>query len=977
MARLSTRTLLSTLLGASIVCPAAIARADVVLEPNTIQGKARFSNTDPTVVALLQQLGMSSTKVTATSTSPAGYQSNTTTFLGTPVSRDYELSAESGAGGPSGVTYSLGATGFLYASSWYTASGQYWFQPVGGVVLEPVAQQPGGVTADLADCIGLVRVRWGLDPQCDTPYVIGSGSIKTSYGQSNFQNTSEHYIFQLGGTSEVKDLFVTTGNDPTQNTLTFTFPLTLNPTCDAVQDICIDMSQYLDGAGALGWLTGPFDVLGEVEQGDTYIRAYEGPANNERYGYFTPPEMPIASPATWWTLPNMMPGDYKGYATGLVRTGRQATSLTTPRMGPTYPAGPMTVVSGAGSDLQKVIGGQSRYPFVMKPARFEGEILLVDPYVTANPGAYSSLSALRFSADPPWSSASPWGTTVRAQDVDTYGGRSTTAFDGSFDQSTGQLASAYDLLVVDTYDIPTQWVHSGLTLDFYDLAAEREGFLILNPDSNFHLMAPGDVVPVDHAYCFNEVDLPYSIASGLLFDPYAVVNGSFNGTDWRGVVTSYTANGTALGYPKTNANAATNGIVHLALPQGTFTIQPGASVQAPSGALSTATFAKTTLDLGCGQRLTVSPGLSVSAMLPLCAESASPDIVGSVQSSGANVDRIWYTLNGGPDIDICSSNCGADPQFSVPVSLVACGNTIQVFATSGGQTASVTTQTTWEDPSDGIDCEGSCEPPPQPADECAVVTAVPLVCSGDAGGYALEFKVTNQTTSPIAHVLLPDPRVSPSVVTLPSPLQPGDSTVVQAWVSGVNPGSSLCFDVGMTDPDHEACCSQEVCVDVPACCFSIESESAACIPGAAGGEFTYSFDFQNRTLDTIEHVFVFPPDGVTVSPQYVDVPTTPPGGVANVGPLTFSGANPGESLCVTIGIHDEEMNQCCADEVCFDVPEPCEEDLPPVKFAPEDGARAASAESCSVGKAGGSSRGVGPIALGIAALLAFARRRRG
>ncbi|MDI1480211.1 hypothetical protein [Polyangium sp. y55x31] len=974
MARVSKRTILSTLIGVSILLPCTTAFADVILEPNVIKGQARFSNSNPSVVALLQQLGMSSARVTAVSTSPTGYTSNTNALLGTTIARDFELSAESGAGGPSGVTYQLGATGYLYAAAGYTASGQYWFQPEPGVVLQPLAQQPGGTTADIVDCIGLVHVRWGLDPQCQNPFTIGSGSILTSFSSSNFMNTSEHYILQLGDSSESKPLSITTGNDPTQNTITFSVQLDLHPKCDDIQEICIDMSKYLDGGGALGSLEGPFDVLGEVEQDQTFINAFNGPSGNQRYGYFSPPEMPVASPATWWTLPNMVPGDYEGYAQGLVRTGRLATHLTTPRMGPGRPAGPMTVQSGVSSDLQQNVGGQLRYPFVMKPARFAGKILLADPFVAANVGAYSSLSALRFSADPPYSSQYPWGTTLRALDVDTYTGQSTTSFEGSFDPASGALASLYDQLVVNTYDIHTRWIQSGLMLDFYDPSTQREGFLMMQRDSTDHLLAPGDVLPIDHAYCFNEVELPYSIATGLLFDPYAMVTGSFNGTDWQGNATTYTVQGTFQGWPKTEANAAANGMVRLALPQGAYTIQPGSNVKSASGAISTATFAATQLELGCGQRVTVSPGLSVSAQLPLCAASATPDIVGAVASSGVPVDRIWYTVNGGPEIDICSANCGADTQFSAPVSLVACGNTIQVFASAGGQTASVTTQTTWEDPNDGVDCEGSCEPPPPSGETCATVNVEPLACEGGEGGYSLTFEIRNELDEPITYVLLPDPHVSPKVITLPEPLQPGASTMVTTTVSGVNPGSGLCIDVGLSNPSQNACCSTEVCFDVPACCFSVVGEKIACIPGAPGGMFNYSFKFENRTLDTIEHVFLFPPSGVTVSPQYVDVPATPPGGIAYVGGLSFSGATPGEELCVTVGIHDEEMNECCAEEVCFKVPEPCGKEVPGDSFPQKK--ELAAAEGCSVSAAGGERGSVFGLLLGLVALGGLARRRR-
>jgi MYXO-CTERM domain-containing protein len=187
----------------------------------------------------------------------------------------------------------------------------------------------------------------------------------------------------------------------------------------------------------------------------------------------------------------------------------------------------------------------------------------------------------------------------------------------------------------------------------------------------------------------------------------------------------------------------------------------------------------------------------------------------------------------------------------------------------------------------------------------------------------------------------------------------------------MNPGSSMCLNVGMMNAAHDECCAQEVCFDIPACCFAVAESKTACLPGEPGGMFTHEFDFVNRTLDTIEHVFIIPPADVTAIPDYIDVPSTPPGGVAHVGPVTFAGAVPGEELCFHVGIHDEEMNQCCSEEICVTVPEPCERE-PKVEAKAQD---SSAGMACTVHTAPNSTTGA-LILLGLAALAGWFRRRR-
>jgi hypothetical protein len=82
--------------------------SSVVLEPNTIRGSVRFTNTNPEILALLDSDPRRTAQVFATSTSPTGYSASTPR-LATANLRgfDFEMSVEAAAGGPAGIQYRL------------------------------------------------------------------------------------------------------------------------------------------------------------------------------------------------------------------------------------------------------------------------------------------------------------------------------------------------------------------------------------------------------------------------------------------------------------------------------------------------------------------------------------------------------------------------------------------------------------------------------------------------------------------------------------------------------------------------------------------------------------------------------------------------------------------------------------------------------------------------------------------------------
>lgn len=211
-----------------------------------------------------------------------------------------------------------------------------------------------------------------------------------------------------------------------------------------------------------------------------------------------------------------------------------------------------------------------------------------------------------------------------------------------------------------------------------------------------------------------------------------------------------------------------------------------------------------------------------------------------------------------------------------------------------------------------------CEAP------CSFVSEVHPHCEGNF--HTVTFTVTNFSASTVHYLLIPDQYTAPHVIPMTPPLPPGGSGTVTVTVTGL-PEDVLfyCFDVILADIYVEECCRAEVCFDVPVCeCVVITSSEVTCDPvsGLASLEFT----FLNLRPDDMEHVFLvpLPPHaGAILTPDYVDIPATPPMTTRTVGPVTIDGVDPGDTLCIRLAVHNNILLECCSVVVCFEVPFPC------------------------------------------------------
>lgn len=690
----------------SFVCASAAASpaaAQVVLKPNEVTGDVLFSNSNTTVTALLQGLNPQQGYFYLQSATPSGFTASID--LSWPLgalSAPYQMNANAAGG----VTYYM--HGNVYFSNSGANPGQRWYyfaQRSAGLLPDPDVD-PNGLDFDLADCVGLVHLTWGTDATCSVPVTVQGAEISGNSFWASLGTASSNYFVVRNGASETRRLLTRVGTDPTTDLIKSGTDIAISGACDQIQEICIDTSAYIVDGNGLGAFSGPFDVLGETETAYTTVHAHNGPDANERYRSLNPLEAPEANPATWWTLPNLVPGNYSVYGYTVVRSGRGANLVQTRSFSPA------TALGGVTSQLEKTVGGVERFPFVMTPAYMNGSVRLADPY----PGGGSPLSTLRFSTD----AGAPYEYSTVIHTASSQGGSSYTSFPGSFNAVTGDLVSSYQGVLANPHDETASWTASRLTLYFYDAPTQRNGFLSIYPTTSYVSIPPGQSATHDHRYCFNEIKLGYASPNSTFTQPRADVSGSFNGIDWEGNARHYSVGANFYGQTLNDQPAATAD-VSITVPQGSFQVSPVANV---GGTM--ASFSKVNVVAGCGQRINLTAGLAVSLdQLATCPNAdGTIGLSGSVDSQGQQVNRIWYRINGGPEVDLCSSNCGVSPAFSGTAQLPAvCQSTIEVFASSPTVALSAST-------SGAVDpCAAAC----QSADNCPGVDN-PDQADGDGDG---------------------------------------------------------------------------------------------------------------------------------------------------------------------------------------------------------------------------------------------------
>ena len=103
---------------------------------------------------------------------------------------------------------------------------------------------------------------------------------------------------------------------------------------------------------------------------------------------------------------------------------------------------------------------------------------------------------------------------------------------------------------------------------------------------------------------------------------------------------------------------------------------------------------------------------------------------------------------------------------------------------------------------------------------------------------------------------------------------------------------------------------------LPDCCAVATNVSVKCNPN---GSYSYVLSIVNTSPNTIQHIYLYPPAGVTMTPSYFAV-SLAPGATFQTPPITITGAH-GGSFCFRLSLHTEGMKECCSGDQCVTLPD--------------------------------------------------------
>lgn len=674
-----------------------LASGQVILNPNTIQGTLRFTNTDPGILSLLNAEGVTSVYVSASSQPPAPSITSTSGTLppASPTNANYSVVVDSSE---SGIVYRVTPSVLLAngTQNFYFASSDS----------APVVTGNPPVTLDFEECLGVVRLRFVNSAGDDL--AVDAGQIRALGSRDQRQNVTpgshETRFYLQGGESQLIEVTLRRGTNDYVDLVAYSVTTNVTVGCDEI--ITVDV--VIPEAGESGRITGNADIVGEFEilvdgRDDlgyadwTGVIATEGPFDNQRWAALPGAVDQPSSGA--YELRNVVPSvldrnseGYRVYAQMFFRTNRQIESFQSPNLG----AGRnprLTVAPGQSIDLGNL--------FVIQPGFVRGNVLLQGPTETL--GRRSLLRGVSYASDYDLDADGRpdaigtyglYGTAIRAEGMDelvagaTYsaaGGVAIAEFPGEFDETDGSYRGPYELVVGGLSSEPTLWGIRSLNLALSSASAQGEtnyystSVYVADRRSNGVEILPGQVVTSDVALCLSEVRIVFRSMEGTFHTPQIrFSNGAFAGTDFQGNPADYSVYvDPAYGTPNTEETAAKVGEVVLYLPQGNYHLLPYVVPSGNSGA--TTGLEPIDLSVECGQRISIEQCLRAELTLSRCVSGGPLTLRGTVRSCTNQVRQIRYHVDNGEPVSLCT-DCGVNPEFSQDITVDPAATSITLTA---------------------------------------------------------------------------------------------------------------------------------------------------------------------------------------------------------------------------------------------------------------------------------------------------------
>jgi len=208
-----------------------------------------------------------------------------------------------------------------------------------------------------------------------------------------------------------------------------------------------------------------------------------------------------------------------------------------------------------------------------------------------------------------------------------------------------------------------------------------------------------------------------------------------------------------------------------------------------------------------------------------------------------------------------------------------------------------------------------------PGCECMVIDVVDVVCAGN--GFEVTLDITNQSGFTGEHVMMTPQgtfTISPQQQDIPTLLD-GDTAQVTFQITGAASGDTVCFYLTLLKDDFQACCTEEVCIELPECCWAIKSLTLECDP-TDPTKYVLDATLVNLTGADVYYAYIILPASLSNStPTYFDFSTAPipPNGTADID-MTICGATAGSTECIWVTAHNAMMEECCSQKLTLTFP---------------------------------------------------------
>ena len=722
-----TRWLTALALGAGVHQAA----AQVILNPNQIEGTLKFTNTNQAILHILNapgDLGIVSGDVSADSLPPAASYSGSGDFTSSTGTNkaSYQVTVQSAS---PGISYSVTPQVNVNQDN-----DVYFFAPLNSA---PVVSGAAPVTLDFNERVTVLD--FVFVNASDVPVPVNLGQITATIPGNGVQAQSElgnntitpgagvtnRYFIVRGGTNYAVSLLYDVGTNIYSDQVQYQFTTNLT----AVADQILTITCVVPGAASAGQITGNVALTGEFlltvpgttpYPSRTVVEANNGPFGNQRWhtvpgSNFT---LSASGPFALTNLPasaSSSPSQgYSVHAEMMFGTNSQFSFFRSPGLG--EGANPAVTVTAAGTaNLSNTLA--------ITPGFIDGTVVLQGPPEdgTTNSLLRGIMNAYQLAPGPDGIPLEVdiygiYGSYLYVSGVDTLApgatltavnGQSDTSLQGAFDPSNGAFEGSYEAVVGGLKSQNSLWSPNYINL-------ELSGGSDTNPSTYFDMpilsitdqrtnAANFQIVAGHHYtnnldYCFGEVQVSFSSTSGTFYNPEIFEgNGSYTGLDFQGNAANYKVFvEEASGTPAYSQDATNSGLLRMILPEGTYSLIPEVtSINPTNGDESFIELAPITVNVGCQQVITLSECLQINVALPSFTSNSILPVAGTVTSC-TNVTLITYQFNGGAVTTACN-NCGVNPGFSFDLDLAAAGpcatNTVVITAyDANGEVSSVTAQ---------------------------------------------------------------------------------------------------------------------------------------------------------------------------------------------------------------------------------------------------------------------------------------------